>query len=117
MKTQHTIQHLCNITEYRYCETIFRMGMEYLYYETCGDEFYVSEISKTKEFWQWWNKIVDDRNQLFVREFSLPSISSQELYFAWESLLNVKSLRIYPPAEIWSAGYENLVKTVSKVKL
>ncbi len=117
MKTQEKIVQLCRICEYRFFETIFNTGIEYLQYETCNDEFYVSEIAQTPEFWAWWKKIVAERNKLFLKEFSYSTLSSQELIYIWESLLNVRSLSVYPPAEVWGSGYEKVIKTLTqKVK-
>ena len=117
MKTHQQIIQMCRMPESRYYETVFNMGVQYLEYETGNDDFYVSQIAQSKEFWQWWNKVVEDRNRLFLKEFNYSSLSCDELYYIWESLLNVKSLKVYPAAVIWSHGYENLIKTLTqKVK-
>jgi hypothetical protein len=110
MKTE--IISMCGMPEQRYHETIFRSGIDYLKHETSGDEFYVSEIARSGDFWQWWNDVVSERNKLFIKEFAIASISKHELYLVWESLLSVKSLNVYPPTHIWSAGYEDLVQNL-----
>lgn len=108
------IIEMCKISEMRYHTTVFESGILYLEFETCEDEFYVSEIAHTKEFWNWWTKVVEERNKLFLKEFSYSYLSTRELFYIWESLLNVRSLCIYPPAEIWSAGYEDVIQNILK---
>ena len=115
METKQTaIMCLCGLSEYRYNEIIFNQGIDYIKHETCDDEFYVSEIARTKLFWEWWLTVVEDRIKLFLNQFSKSPLSKNELTFIWESLLWVGSIRIYPPDIMWDAGYEQLIQTLIK---
>ncbi len=110
METKLAVLQLCDISEMKYYETIFNQGIEYLRYESNNDSFYVSKISYTREYWDWWLTIVEDRNKLFLKQFSGSYLTRNELIYIWESLLWVGSLRLYPPGIKWDAGYEQLIQ-------
>jgi len=66
---KNRVLRLCGITKEEYATAVFESGIAFLEHYTNYDEWAVSTISRTHQFWGWWENAWYNIDEIFVARF------------------------------------------------
>ncbi len=110
VENKKTIMRLTGMSESRYNELQFEVGMAFLEHECFYDAASVKMMSGTKLYWQWFKNVYAQRDEMWLHQGdtgnAIPREHSRELayksYTGWQS---VENINVYPNRFIYEEAY------------
>lgn len=97
-----------NLTEFEYNNIVFKSGLNYLVWETYADDEMLTRISKKPQFWEFWTKLVQQRNEVFVKKYSnLTAVESRLIYVSMLDAVNINQCNYD-----WSQGFNQVISSM-----
>ncbi len=104
--TRETIQRLTGMSDYRYNELQFEVGLSFLQHECFYDEQSVKLMQAASLFWKWWRNIYTQRNEMWIKQ---AEHKNYESYTQWQS---VENINVYPNRFIYEQAYSELTAKI-----
>ena len=116
IKTQQSVMQVLKWNEQDYADNVYNCGLAYLQYYI-GDEsmLIISQIQKSKTFWNWWKKHWEKRDENFLSVVN-NCVGSYEWPEVYLELHDPRTLaeEIYPTGAVLGESYDNMMQELQK---
>lgn len=113
---QQCVMHVLKRTEQEYAENIYNCGINYLQYYI-GEESpaILSEIQKSKTFWNWWRQHWQQRDENFIAIVN-SSVGVYDWREVYKEIHDARTLaaEIYPSGVVLGESYDSMMQQLQR---
>jgi hypothetical protein len=113
---QECIMHILKWDEQRYADQVYNCGITYLHHYIGEEsEAIISEISRSKTFWNWWKHHWKKRDEEFV-DMVIAASADDNWHLLYYEKHDARTLAnaIYPSGVVLEESYDSMMQQLQK---